>query len=283
MSSRDDFSKPTIEILGKRVGFLCSNPSCRRHTVGPNEDPLKSTIIGIAAHITAASRNGPRYDSSLTENQRKHIDNGLWLCGNCSILVDRNETHYSVQLLKAWKQEAENEMSENLLGRYKELKSKETPFLEADLIWTHGGRKNRGYSKNNPKEIIDGQEVFIVGFGFNSIVFWELHWSFSFTIHNNSRVPAYNVKVEQIGEVQFSTISNLNSVNNLPPFKSLDLEAEFFYHIEGDYEEADRLLDQKIPSLLEGHKLRITYQDDERNNHATLVKINNNEIVNSKE
>lgn len=84
--NRDDFTVKTVDILGKRVGFLCSNPDCRRHTVGPNSAKEKFTILGVAAHITAASPGGPRYDSAQTADQRKDIDNGIWLCVNCSTL-----------------------------------------------------------------------------------------------------------------------------------------------------------------------------------------------------
>ncbi len=59
---RDNFTKKTIEILAKRVGYICSNPNCKKHTIGPHKEAYKSTSIGIAAHITAASEGGPRYE-----------------------------------------------------------------------------------------------------------------------------------------------------------------------------------------------------------------------------
>ena len=60
---RDDFPKPVIEALGKRVAYLCSNPSCRQTTLGPHTDDGTAVNIGVAAHITAASEGGPRFDS----------------------------------------------------------------------------------------------------------------------------------------------------------------------------------------------------------------------------
>lgn len=76
---RDDFSKPTIDGLAKRPGLLCSNPDCRQSTVGAYETDTKSTSIGIAAHITAASEGGPRYSSELSVDQRSDIKNAIWL------------------------------------------------------------------------------------------------------------------------------------------------------------------------------------------------------------
>ena len=67
---RDDFSKATKELLAKRVGFQCSNPECGKATSGPQDDPTGAVNLGVAAHITAASSGGARYDESLTSEQR---------------------------------------------------------------------------------------------------------------------------------------------------------------------------------------------------------------------
>src|SRR6476659_8604242 len=101
--NRDDFSLQTKETLAKRVGIRCSNPNCRQPTSGPQVDPLKVINVGVAAHITAASQGGPRYDASLTNEQRQAIENGIWLCQNCGKLVDNDALRYTVQLLQKWK------------------------------------------------------------------------------------------------------------------------------------------------------------------------------------
>jgi len=282
--SRDNFTKTTIDILGKRVGFLCSNPACGKHTIGPHENPEKATLIGVAAHITAASPAGPRYDSLLSEAERIHIDNGIWLCSNCATLIDKDEKRYPTQLLKSWKDDAENKMLENLFGKAKTSSSKSIPFLEADLIWNHASRRNTGYSNKNPIIIEDGRPVMVINIAERlPIIHWEIKWRFTFIIHNNSNFPAYNVSIESIGDKQFSSLTKLNKINNLPPFKSLDLEADYFHYLEGVHTEADEIVKQKIPKPLDGLKLRITYQDDERNSHSTIVEIKDNNILNIKE
>ncbi len=83
-NNRDDFSSVIKDVLAKRVGYLCSN--CRQPTVGANEVPNKATSIGIAAHITAAAPDGPRFNADLQAEERRDIGNGIWLCGNCSKL-----------------------------------------------------------------------------------------------------------------------------------------------------------------------------------------------------
>jgi len=106
-TARDDFTAHTKQILQNRVASRCSNPSCRAVTAGPQVNPDKALNIGVAAHITAATPDGPRYDQSLTAAQRSSITNGIWLCQNCAKLVDNDPARFTVQVLHSWKEEAE--------------------------------------------------------------------------------------------------------------------------------------------------------------------------------
>ncbi len=104
---RDEFSQKTKQILSQRVGHRCSNPNCLASTSGPQVNSSKAINIGVAAHITAASSGGPRFDSGQTTDQRQHPDNGIWLCQNCAWLIDSDEQAYPVDLLREWKRQAE--------------------------------------------------------------------------------------------------------------------------------------------------------------------------------
>ena len=105
--NRDDFSEQTKTLLSNRVGARCSNPDCQRPTFGSNSDPNKATNIGVAAHICAAAPGGPRYDATMTSEERKSPQNGIWLCQSCSKLIDSDTTRYSKETLVAWKTIAE--------------------------------------------------------------------------------------------------------------------------------------------------------------------------------
>ena len=111
---RDDFPLRTKEILARRVGYRCSNPECCQTTSGPQEDPNKTINIGVAAHITAASTGGPRFDSTLTPDQRKSLENGIWLCQKCAKLIDSDEARYTVEKIRRWKGFAESKAAEAL-------------------------------------------------------------------------------------------------------------------------------------------------------------------------
>jgi hypothetical protein len=102
---RDDFIQATVETLAKRVGYLCSR--CRRSTVGPRHSSDASVNIGVAAHITAASPGGARYDSSLTSEERRGLANGIWLCQSCAKLVDNDQARFPTVALRKLKERAE--------------------------------------------------------------------------------------------------------------------------------------------------------------------------------
>ncbi len=100
---RDNFTKATIDTLSKRASQTCSNPTCRIPTTGPHSDPDKFINIGVAAHISAASPGGKRYNRHLSSEQRKGISNALWLCQSCSKLIDTDEIRFPEELLHNWK------------------------------------------------------------------------------------------------------------------------------------------------------------------------------------
>ena len=105
--ARDNFATQMLDTLAKRVGVRCSNPSCRKLTTGPRTESHHIVNIGVGAHITAASSGGPRYEPSLTAEQRQSPENGVWLCQNCAKLIDNDPNRYPVEILRDWKTRAE--------------------------------------------------------------------------------------------------------------------------------------------------------------------------------
>ena len=106
---RDDFAIEVKRTVAARVNHLCSNSACRAPTSGPQVDPTKALNIGVAAHITAASPDGPRYNRDFTPEQRKHADNAIWLCQNCGKLIDNDPERFTEKEIRHWKEEAEAE------------------------------------------------------------------------------------------------------------------------------------------------------------------------------
>ncbi len=209
---RDNFSQQVKSTLAKRVGYKCSNPSCRRMTIGPNSVQNKSTNIGIACHICAAAEGGPRYDPNMTPEERASIANGIWLCSCCSDLVDKDENKHSISLLRQWKSQAE-------LNAEKEISSIER-LNEVNFVWeptqplvnsipcNHIQKNLKEYNMfktafKNPQELLTGKEALIMHI-----------WKFVNT-------PKYEYKIysDMYGTEysQFLSTSNLKTFQRLAP------------------------------------------------------------------
>jgi len=105
---RDDFSEETKQLIAKRAGYICSYPGCRRMTVAYSSDRGTGlTMTGVAAHITAASSEGPRYDKNMSSAERKSERNGIWTCQIHGKLIDDNPSKCTVEELRRFKSQHE--------------------------------------------------------------------------------------------------------------------------------------------------------------------------------
>lgn len=163
-----------------------------------------------------------------------------------------------------------NQFSNKIVGR---------PYLEVDLIWTSGGRWNRGFSNKNPIEMHDGQPVMVVTE--KPIIYWGLNWYYKLVVHNNSNYPAYNIKVESIGSEHFAHLDELPKINNIPPLSNVTLEAKYEDTVEGDHAVADAMVNSRIPEKFKNLILKVTYFDEGRNLYTNYVRFSGSEILNS--
>lgn len=158
----DDFDKPTKDLLSKRAAFICSNPDCKCLTIAPSdEDERKTLYIGEAAHITAASTGGPRYDDKLSSDDRRGITNAIFLCSNCAGMIDKNKgTDFTTDTLRKWKVDHETWIRENL---NKKIENKITEV--AGEHSAKGVGEVTGLEINKPTRIMPGTKVSVEGYG----------------------------------------------------------------------------------------------------------------------
>ena len=120
---RDGFLQSTKRQIGERAGYMCSFPNCRQLTIGPSDDRVSGTsMIGVAAHITAASVGGSRYDSALTPEDRSSEHNGVWVCQTHGKMIDDNSSIYSVDEITRWKKQHEDWIFSHLANAENYLK-----------------------------------------------------------------------------------------------------------------------------------------------------------------
>ena len=143
-AKRDDFSEKTKMLAMVRAGTRCSFPGCNIATVGASmENAAKPSITGVAAHICAAAPGGPRYDERMTPEERKSINNCIWLCQTHAHLIDTDVKKYPAELLHQWKSQAEKASARDLadvdyISRYYDNNGDNISVLEQlfyDLIF----------------------------------------------------------------------------------------------------------------------------------------------------
>jgi tetratricopeptide (TPR) repeat protein len=103
-----DFSVSVKRKLAHFAGYRCSFPGCGAPTVGPSEDGTKPVNLGIAAHITAASKEGPRFDPEMGSEERKSASNGIWMCDRHGRYIDADTSRHTEGMLRRWKADAED-------------------------------------------------------------------------------------------------------------------------------------------------------------------------------
>ncbi len=114
-SNRDNFTPKTKLQIAKRAGWLCSDPECRRPTVGATSDGDSEIMLGEASHICAAAPGGPRFDAGMSEAERRSAKNGIWMCKLHGTSVNSDDPKFTVELLRAWKKHAEEHSHRSVL------------------------------------------------------------------------------------------------------------------------------------------------------------------------
>ncbi len=109
--ARDDFPQRVKDAVAARAAWHCSFLGCDRPTVGASESsPSGVTMVGEAAHISGAAggRGSRRYDPLMSPDDRKGIDNAIWLCRIHAKVIDSDEATYTIDRLRAMKREHES-------------------------------------------------------------------------------------------------------------------------------------------------------------------------------
>jgi hypothetical protein len=126
---RSEFPAKVVDRIAKKAMHVCSNPHCLRLT-GYGTTEGKARAIAEAAHINAASKNGPRPLPSGEDKDLRSEKNGIWLCLICHGKVDDDPSCYTEVVLKRWKLGHED-VIRNIVGK----------DLEAALLDLKNGKR----------------------------------------------------------------------------------------------------------------------------------------------
>ena len=112
---RDEFPPKVKRLLAARAGHHCS--VCLKSTSGPAAVANVALSDGVAAHITAASRKGPRFNPDLSPEARRSPENGIWACTQHGREIDNDPLPFSVEVLRGLKRTREESASREFQQR----------------------------------------------------------------------------------------------------------------------------------------------------------------------
>lgn len=104
---------PTKLFLSMKSGGRCALKDCRKILTsdGVKSDPA---VIGEAAHIYGENKTAARYKEDMTETERNHYNNLIYLCPSCHTKIDRQEKDFPAEFLFQIKKEHEDWVNDQL-------------------------------------------------------------------------------------------------------------------------------------------------------------------------
>ena len=187
---------------------------------------------------TGASPGGPRYKVSLTPEQRKSPENGIWLCQNCAKLVDNDPVRYTVELLNYWKNGSEQAALSAIEGQ--KYGSPDLPDSSAEIEISYGRIQIRSERHDYLLQITLGN------LGIEPITSFHVDLEFpSRVIENVEENPLYVTNRSNF-ETSFFRISHRSNGKELFPGDSEIIMSVQYYMIHEIYYSRGNLFDQKV-------------------------------------
>ena len=98
------YSQRDLKLLWGMAAARCAFPGCRQLCVAEATEHDDTHVIGEIAHIVAHEDDGPRADKDYPKELRDKYDNLVLLCPTHHTLVDKQDSTYTVENLREWKQ-----------------------------------------------------------------------------------------------------------------------------------------------------------------------------------
>lgn len=104
---RKPISEKEVRLLFLQSGNACAFRGCGRSLIEPGTAQDDATVVGDIAHIVADSRQGPRGEDALGEEERGKHTNLILLCKEHHKVIDSQPRTYSVAVLRQMKADHE--------------------------------------------------------------------------------------------------------------------------------------------------------------------------------
>ncbi len=87
-----------------------------------------SVIVGEAAHIAGERPDAARFDATMTDEERDHYNNLIYLCGDHHTQIDKQAEHFPVAMLIKLKTEHEEKVQEGMNDAFTEVGCEELRY-----------------------------------------------------------------------------------------------------------------------------------------------------------
>lgn len=112
---------PIKLLLAFRSGGQCAYKNCLKELTVDAPSCGDPVVIGEAAHIAGENPKAARYDPSMTDEERNHYENLLYLCGDHHTQIDKQESSFPVSLLKLLKKEHEEKVRKAMNDAFSDI------------------------------------------------------------------------------------------------------------------------------------------------------------------
>ena len=113
-------SYSTKMLVALPSGNRCAFPGCNQ-TLTVDGNTSNTVVIGEVAHIAGEKPGSARYDKSMSDEQRNHRDNLIYLCRNHHAQIDKQYSEYSVDNLRQMKTNHEQKVREAIADAFQEV------------------------------------------------------------------------------------------------------------------------------------------------------------------
>lgn len=188
------------------------------------------------------------------------------------------------------------EMSFSLIDKI--FGSPEKPRLSMDEIGVNSGHSSTRPCLNSPKD----SKGSYLGRVKNGIYEWDLHWSYSLFVRNNSNFHAFNPRLilkKRYNKVSFpgmneykpdrlaimneSYVMSISYLHEKEPIKSGErylIRIKYSETFQGTIDQRDKYLKTKYPKYMESFEVLFRLENGERKPYYTLLRLNNGKWVN---
>ena len=155
---REDISARDLKILFMSSGGYCAIPECRRKLLVDETGNDDESIIAQMAHISGKKPGAPRYDKSMTDEDRNSHTNLILVCNNCHKVIDDQPNTYTVEKLHEIKDAHKRWIQESIKNEVINVTFEELDAVTKHLVYSPAITTD-SYELIPPKEKISKNEL----------------------------------------------------------------------------------------------------------------------------